>query len=171
MLLTTGSASLFIESRARTPDKAWVHALPLSTRLSMSPRRVTGFYRGLMLGSIFCLSSPGLSCLLDESRLALPDKAWVYVLTLSTRLSVSPRRVAFLTSGQGMGPRFAYLHQIQRVSSSSRGLALQDKAWVQVLPLTTRISVSPRGSSGSHSATSHGSMFCLSPPGSACFLT
>ena len=107
--------------RLKPPDKAWVHALSLSTRLSVSPRQVAASHRRKRHWSKLCLSKPGEACLLNESRartagqglgprfatlhkahrfsslscgLAPLDKALVKVLPLSTRLSVSSRRVA-----------------------------------------------------------------------------
>ena len=239
-------------SRGFAPqDKVLVHALPLSTRLSVFPPRVAGSHCRTRLGSRFCLSAPGSACLLADYRariaqqvlgpcfaslhqaqrvfslsrgLASRNKALVHALPLSNRLSVTPRRVAVLHRrtrfwsklclsppgsalllaksrariiGQGLSPRFATLHQAQRFSSTSRGLAPWDKVLVYALPLSTMLSGSPRrfacshrrtklGSTlslslpslsvfprrvaGSHCRKRLGSTVCLSPPGSACLL-
>ena len=117
-------ASLYYAHRDCSPsrelapqDKAWVHALPLSTTLSVSPRQVAGLHPWTRLGSTFCLSPSGSACLLAGTRARTP--------------------------GQGLGPRSASLHQAQRVSSLSRGLA----------PVTRL-----------------GSTLCLSPPSLALLL-
>ena len=125
-------------------DKAWVHVLPLSIRLSVSPRRVTGLHPLTKFGSTLCLSPPDSACLLTESR---------------------PR-----TTGQGLGPRFASLHQARSVYSPNRRLAPQDKAWVHALPLSSKLSASPCQVAGSHRRRRFRSTHCISPPGSACLL-
>ena len=204
--------------------KAWVHDLPLSTRVVVSPRRVVGSHRMTRLGSTLCLSSPGSACLLIESRdrtagqsldphfvsllkaqrfslpsrrLAPQDKAWVYALPLSTRLSVSPREVAgshnrkrlgstfglsppgtacllaesrSRRARKGLDPCFASLFQALLFLANC-GLAPQDKAWVSALPLSTRLSLSPRRVAGLHRRTKPGSTLCLSLPGFACLIT
>ena len=102
-----GSACLLAESRARTVDqgfgprfasllqaqhflpscclaphgKASFYALPHSTRLSVSPRRVVGSHRTTRLGSRLWLSPQGSACLVAKSRA--------------------------LTGQQGMSPRFS----------------------------------------------------------------
>ena len=91
-------------------DKAWVHALALSTWLSVSLRRVAGTHRRASVGSMFCLSPPGSACLLTETQIPTAD--------------------------QGLGPYFASLYQANLLSSSSRGLAPHNKNWVHVLPLS-----------------------------------
>ena len=139
-----GSASLLAESLARTKgqgfgpcfaslhkaqlvfspkrglppqDKAWVHTLPLSPRLSLCPRRVAGLHRTTRLGSTFCVSPQGSACVLAKSRV--------------------------LTAQQGFGPSFASLYYAHRDCSPSRELAPQDKAWVHALPLSSKLSASP----------------------------
>ena len=99
-------------------DKAYVHALTLSTRLSLCLRRVAGSHRTTRLGSTFCLSPQGSACVLAKSRAR--------------------------TAHQGLCPCFASLHQAHRDFSQSRELAPHDKAWVQFLPLSTTLSVSLR---------------------------
>ena len=94
------------------------------------------------LWSTLCLSPPGSACLFAESLAR--------------------------TIGQGLGPRFAFLHQPQRFSSPSRGLASQGKAWVHSWPLSSKRSVSPCKVAGSHHRTRLGSTLCHYPPGSAC---
>ena len=118
--------------------------MPLSIRFSVSLRRVAGSHPWTRLSSTFCLFPPGSACLLAESRAR--------------------------TAQQGLGPRFASLHQAQRVSSQSRGLAPQDKAWIHALPLSATLSVSLLLVACSHRRTGLGSTLCLSPPGSACLL-
>ena len=120
---------------------------------------------------------PCFACLYMAQRvfslspgLASRNKALVYAMLLSTRLSVTPHRVAVLhrrtrlwstlclsppcsaglladllacTAEQTLGLLFPSHHQGQRVFSPSRGLTLKEKAWVHALPLSTRISVSP----------------------------
>ena len=122
-------------------DKALGHALHLSTRLSMSPRRVKGSHPRTRLGFTLCFSPPGSACLLAKSRAC--------------------------TTQQGLNPRFASIHQAQCVSSQSRRLAPRNKAWVHVLPLSTRLSMSPRRFAESYRKTRLGSTLCLSPSSSA----
>ena len=158
-----GSACLLAESRARTAqqgmdpqfasllhaqrfsfpsrglapqDKAWVYALTLSIRFGVSPRRVAGSHRKRRLGSTLCLSPPSSALLIAKS--------WAR------------------TAGQGLGLRFASLHQGQQVSSPSRELAPHNKAWVHVLPFSTRLSESPCHVGVSHRATRLGSALPLS---------
>ena len=129
-------------SRGLAPqDKAWVYGLCLSTRLSVSPRRVAGSHCRTLVGSTFCLSPPGSACLLAETR--------------------APN------ARQGFGPRFAFFHQAQPVSSPSCRLAPHNKAWVQVLPLSIRLSVCPCQVAGLHRTTRLWSMLFLSPLGSS----
>ena len=118
--------------------------MPLSTRLIVSPRRVAGPHQRTRLGSTLCLSPPGSACLLGESQAR--------------------------TIGQGFDIRFISLHQAQRVFSPSHGLAPHKKAWVQALPLSTRLIVTPRQVTSSHRRTRLGSTLCLSLPLSACLL-
>ena len=103
-------ASLYYAHRDSSPsrelapqDKALVHALPLSTTLSVSPRQVTCSHPWTRLGSTLCLSPLGSACLLADTRARTP--------------------------GQGFFPRFASLHQPQRVSSPSRRLAPLTRLW------------------------------------------
>ena len=171
--------------------------MPLSTRLSVSPRRNASSQRKTRLRSTLCLFPPGSACVLAElqactaqqglgpgvaslhqaQRLSLPscrlapyNKALVHAFPLSTRLIVTPRQDAsshrrtrlwstlFLSlplpasllaesqarnHGQGLGPRFASLHQAHRVSSPSHGVLPRVNAWVHVLPLFTGLIVSP----------------------------
>ena len=91
-------------------DKSWVYALPLSTWLCVSPRRVAGTHRRARVGSMFCLSPPGSACLLAETQIPTAD--------------------------QGLGPHLASLHQVRPLSSPSHGLAPHNKNWVHVLPLS-----------------------------------
>ena len=65
-----------------------------------------------------------------------------------------------------MGTRFASLLQAQNFLLS-RGLASQEKAWVNALPLSNWLSVSPPRFKGSHRKTRLGSTLWLSPPGLA----
>ena len=102
----------------------------------MTPRQVASSHRRTMLWSTLCLSLPLPASLLAE---------------LQAR-----------NHGQGLGPRFASLHQAQRVSSPSYGLAPLDKVWVHTLPFSTRLSVSPHRVAGSHRATRILSTYCLS---------
>ena len=81
--------------------------MALSSKLSVSLHLVAGLNNATSLGSTFCLSPPGLSCLNAEIRAC--------------------------TAGQGLVLRFSAHNQAQRVSSPSRRLAPQDKAWVLVL--------------------------------------
>ena len=163
----------------------------------MSPCRVAGSHRRKRLGSTLCLSHPDSACLLAESQLAPQNKAWVQVLPLSTRFSISPRLVAgskhrtmlrstpclsppssagllaetrALTASQGLGSRFAFLLQAERFSLPSRRLEPQDRAWVYALLLSTWLNVYPRRFAGSHSRTRLGSTLFLSPSNSACLL-
>ena len=164
------------ESRRLAPrNKAWANALPLSSKLSASPCQVMGLHRRTWPASTFRLSHSGSACLLSESwnrcaglginprfttlhqaqrvslpirRLAPRDKAWVQVLPLSTRLSVSPRRVAGTHRRTRCDPSFATLLKDQRVSSPSRRLAPRYKVWLHVLPLSTRLDMSPRRVAG-----------------------
>ena len=142
--------------------------MPLSNRLIVSPCRVVSSHRRRRIRSTLCISLSGSACLLDNPRaltaqqglgprfssfhhahrlsspsrgLAPPDKTWVYVLPLSTCSACLLAESRACTVGQGLGPRFASLHQAHRVSSTSRS---------------------------SHLRTSLGSTFCLFPPGSAC---
>ena len=80
-------------------NKAWVHDLPLSSRLSVCHRRVAGSNRATRPGSTLCLSPPDSACLIAES--------------LSR------------TAGQGLGPSFASLFQAHCFSFTSSGLAPQ----------------------------------------------
>ena len=223
-LSSPGSSCLLDESRLAPPDKAWVYVLTFSTRLSLSPRRVAGLHHRTRYRSTLCLSPPGSACFLADYRariaqqvlvpcfaslhqaqrvfslsqgLASRNKALVHALLLSTRLSVTPGRVAVLHRrtrfcsklcvsppgselplaksrariiGQGLSPRFATLHQAQRFSSTSRGLAPWDKALVYALPLSTMLSGSPRRFACSHRRTRLGSTLSFSSPGSGCFL-
>ena len=86
-----------LSRRIASHNKAWVHALPLSTLLSVSPRRVAGSHRATRLGSMLCLSPPGSACVLAES--------WAR------------------TAGQCLGPCFASHIQAQRFSLPSQGHA------------------------------------------------
>ena len=132
-------------SRKLAPiDKAWVHAFPLSIRVRVSPRRVAGSHLWTKLGSMLCLFPPGSACVLADSRAS--------------------------TAQQSLGPRFASLHQTQLVSSQSRDLAPQDKAFVHALPLSSKLTASPSQVAASHRRTRLRSTFCLSQPGSACLL-
>ena len=180
------------------PHRAWVHALPLSTRLSLSPRLFAGSHRRTILGSTLCLSPPGSACLLVEllartarqglglrfvslhqaqhisslSRgLAPQDKAWVHTLPLSSKLSASPRRVTGLHPQTWFDSTLCLFPPGSAcLLAESRGVATQDKYWVYVLPLSTRLSVSPRPVTGMHRRTRFGSTLCLSPPSSALLL-
>ena len=125
-------------------EKAWVNALLFSTKLSLSHRRVAGSHYKTRLGFTLCLSPTNSALLLDM---------------LQTR-----------TAGQSLGLRIASLHEAHRFSSPCRGLEPQEKAWVYALPLSTWLCVSPRRVAGTHRRARVGSMFCLSPPGSACLL-
>ena len=125
-------------------DKALVHALPLTSKLSASSCQVAGSHPRTRLGSTLLISPPGSVCLFA--------KLWTQ------------------NTGQCLGLRFASHNQAHRVSSPSRGLAPQDKAWVHVLPLSIRLRVSPRRIAGSHRRTRLRSMLCLSPPSSALLL-
>ena len=125
------------------PDKACIHTFTLSTRLKLSPRQVDGSHRRTMLWSTLRLSQPDSACLLGES--------W-------------PR-----TTGQGLYPRFASLHQAQRLSSPSRGLTPQDKAWIHAYPLSSKLGASPYHVAGLNRRTRLKSSLCLSP-GSACLV-
>ena len=119
--------------------------MPLSIGLNVSPRRYTGLHPWTRLWSKFCLSPQGSACLLAESRAR--------------------------TAGQGLGAHFASLHQAQHFYLPSRGLAAQNKAWVYVLPLSTRVSVFPPRFKGSHRRTRLGSTLCLFLLSSALLLT
>ena len=160
-----GSACLLGESRARTAgqgfgprfaflnqahrlsspsgrlaprDKNWVHVLKLSTMLSVSHRRVVGMQPRTRLVSTLSLSPPGSNYLLAKS--------WARIAGLCFSL------------------HFASHNQTQRVSSPSHGLAPLVKAFIHVLSLSTRHSVSPRLVAGSYRRTKHGSTLCLSHP-------
>ena len=136
----------------------------------MSPCRVVSSHRWRRIRSTLCVSLSGSACLFDKSRaltaqqglvsrfpsfhhahhlsspslrLAPQDKTWVYVLPLSTGSACLLAESRACIVGQGLGPRFASLHQAHRVSSTSRG---------------------------SHPRTNFGSTFCLFPPGSECLL-
>ena len=134
----------FISCGFATQDKASVYALLLSTRLSVSPPRVSVSHCRTRLMSTLLLSPPGSSCLLAKSQAC--------------------------TAEQGLGPRFASLLLIQYFSLTSCRLEPQDKAWVYAFPLSTRLIVSLRRVVGSHHRTRFWFMFCLSPPSSACLL-
>ena len=132
-------------SRGLAPqDKAFVHALPLSSKLIVYPRRVAGSHHRTKVGSTACVSPPGLAYLLGESRAR--------------------------TAGHLLIPRFVSLRQAQRVSLPKRELLTQDKASVHALPFSIRLSLYPRRVAGLHRTTRLGSRFCLSPLGSACVL-
>ena len=170
-------------------DKAWVYSLPLSTWLSVSPRRVAGTLRRARVWSMFCLSPPGSACLLAETQIPTADQGFVS-LHQAQPLSGSQPATSFWfthclsppdslsslaesrahTARQGLGLRFAFLHQAQRGSSPSRRLATRDKSWVYVLPFSSRLSVSLCRVAGSHRGTKPGSTHCLSPPASAYLL-
>ena len=123
-------------------NKAWANALPFSSKLSRSPCQVMGLHPRTWPGSTLRISHSCSACLLSES--------WARC------------------AGLGINLRFATLHQAQRVSLPIRRLAPRDKAWVQVLPLSTRLSVSPCRFAGSHHWTRLGFTFCLSPQVSVC---
>ena len=116
-----------LSRRLAPQNKVWIYTLLLTYSLCVSPCRVSGSHRRTRLGSTFCHSPSGSACLLAESRAR--------------------------NEGQGLGPRFDYLHQAQHITSPSRGLAPQDKAWTHVLPFSTRLSVSPRRVAGSQRRT------------------
>ena len=139
-----GSACLLANREVTPHDKILVHALPLSSKLSASSCQFAGSYPRTRLGSTLLISPPGSACLLAES--------WAR------------------NTGQYLGLRFLSHNQAHRVSSPSRGLAPQDKAWVHVLPLSIRLSLSPRRIAGSHRRTRLGSTLCPSPPSSALLL-
>ena len=136
----------------------------------MSPCRVVSSHRRRRIRSTLCVSLSGSACLFDKSPsltaqqglgprvpsfnhahrfsspsrgLAPSDKTWVYVLPLSIGSACFLAESRACTVGQGLGPRFASLHQAHRVSSTS----LSSQPWPRL-----------------------GSTFCLSPSGSACLL-
>ena len=81
---------------------------------------------------------------LTSRRLSPRNKAWVHVFPPSITLIISPRQVVGSHPKTRLWSTFCLSPQAQRVSSLSHGLASLDKAWVLVLPLFTRLIVSPR---------------------------
>ena len=171
--------------------------MPISTTLSLSPRRVAGSHPWTRLRSTLCLSPSSSLCLFADTpactpgqgmgprfaspqqaqRVSSPGRGLTPLTKLGSTLCLFPSSSTCLladtlacTPGQGMGLHFASLHLAQRVSSASRGLAPQDKAYVHAFPLSTRLIVSSRRVVGLHRGTRLGFTFCLSPPGSACVI-